>query len=186
MACRLTDNRRVELKICTPHKPVRMVSARLSGEIKSLQCLWPADSPKKFIFNGSELLENQTFESYGISDGDSIIAVPADQKDTLFSTSQWLNLTRDNESFNDCMRWMLDPATSGEAARLRDLHLMKMERRPRVFMRMCASYMQEEEENRGLKWTKKDYPIATEPMTDPLPFDWFESQIEQEVPTKNM
>ena len=111
------------------------------------------DSAVRFIFNGVQLLESNTFESYGIKDGDSIIALPADQTDSIITTHQWLNLTRDSDTFNDCMRWMLDPRTSGEASRLRDLHLMKMERRPKVFMRMCAPFVSQE--------AKSTVPAAT-------------------------
>ena len=120
------DPSRVELKICSPHQPVRLISARLSGQIKALQTLWP-NSRKRFIYNGQELIESMTFNFYRIKEGDSIIALPADEAESVYSTNQWLNLTRDSENFNDCMRWMLDQRTAGEAARLRDLHIMKME-----------------------------------------------------------
>jgi hypothetical protein len=128
---------RADLKICTPHQPVRFISARLSGQIRALQTLWRSH-PKRFIFNGIELREDMTFESYGIRDGDSIVAIPLDNRDSVSDASQWLSLTRDTETFNESLRWMLDPATTAEAARLRDLQLMRLERRPAAFMRLYA------------------------------------------------
>ena len=167
-----TEPGRVELKICSPHQPVRLVTARLTGQIMALQTLWPAPARKRFIFNGVELLESNTFESYGIKDGDSIIALPADQTDSIITTHQWLNLTRDSDTFNDCMRWMLDPRTSGEAARLRDLHRMKMARRPKLFMRMCAPFVGEETRSNSLPAANTSYANATGPSTAALPVAW--------------
>ena len=68
---------RVELIICAPHQPVRLISAKLTGQIKSLQILWPS-SPKKFVFNGSILNSDMTFDFYGIKNGDTIIALSND------------------------------------------------------------------------------------------------------------
>jgi hypothetical protein len=131
------ETARVDLKICTPHQPVRFISARLSGQIRALQSLWQS-SPKCFIFNGIELREELTFESYGIRDGDSIVALPLEHRDSVYTASQWLNFTRDAETFNESLQWMLDPATSAEAGRLRDLQLMRLERSPAAFMRFYA------------------------------------------------
>ena len=89
-----TEPGRVELKICSPHQPVRLVTARLTGQIMALQTLWPA-ARKRFIFNGAELINSKTFGFCGIKDGDSIIALPTDQTESVFSTQQWLSLTRD-------------------------------------------------------------------------------------------
>jgi hypothetical protein len=162
---------RVELKICSPHQPVRFISARLSGQIRALQCLWRG-SPKRFIFNGVELLEENTFEFYGIRDGDSIVALPIDDRDPINGTSQWLSLTRDSESFNESLRWMLDPATSGEAARLRDLQLMRLEGRPRAIMKMCAPAGSEEGRvPRTDSSTVLGLPPKS-PSVDALPMEW--------------
>lgn len=163
--------RRVEVKVCAPQEPVRLISARLTGQIKALQGLWP-ESPKRFIFNGVELVENMTFQFYEIGDGDSIIALPAEQGDSVFSTQQWLSLTRDSDNFNNSMRWMLDPRTSNEASRLRDLHLMKMERKRKVFMRMCAPFVNEGTAASSVGSTNTSYDAASEPSTEALPVFW--------------
>jgi hypothetical protein len=161
---------RAELKICCPHQPVRFISARLSGEIRALQSLWPG-APKRFIFNGSELSEAMTFEFYGIHDGDSIIALPIDGGDSVYATTHWLNLTRDSENFNEALRYMLDPATAGEAARLRDLHLMRLERRPRSFVRFFSpAGIGERERPRSDSSTVLGLPPKS-PSVDALPID---------------
>jgi hypothetical protein len=159
---------RVELKVCTPHQPVRLISARLSGQIRALQSLWPA-APKKFIFNGLELLEGMTFDFYGIRDGDSIVALPIEQSDAV---NQWIILTRDHEGFNESLRWMLDPATAGEAARLRDLHLMRLDRRPRVLMKMYSPLMDDESPHGYHDAINLAYEPPRRPSTEALPTPW--------------
>jgi hypothetical protein len=161
---------RVELKVCSPHQPARLVSARLSSRICALQSLWPSN-PKKFIFNGYELLEAMTFESYGIRDGDSIIAVPMGQSDSIYCMNRWFSLTRDCDSFNESMRCMFSPKTAGENARLRDLRLFKVEGKSRTFLK--SGY------GRGVDGgivvtpaLNLDYAAAEEPATEPLPAQW--------------
>jgi hypothetical protein len=163
--------RRAELRVVSPNQPVRFVSARLSGQIHALQSLWP-NSPKRFIYHGLELEESMTFHDYGLRDGDSIIALSHEGPCVFEKVNLWLGLTRDRETFNDCMGWLLNPNTAGEAARLRDLHFIRMERRPRVFMNMCTPYLQQEIEKRsGLPFTI-EYRSPRSPSTEALPILW--------------
>ncbi|OHT07870.1 hypothetical protein TRFO_23727 [Tritrichomonas foetus] len=166
-----TDSR-IELMVCTPHQPVRVISARLSGQISALQSLWP-ENPKRFIYNGNQLLEGMTFHFYGIRDGDSIIALPKDTISDLHC-SQWLCLSRDSDNFNEYMKWMLDPRTSGEAARLRDLHLWKIEKRPRIYMKMKGPfYSSDSNENEKSKNSLNvDFLPLNEPAEQALPILW--------------
>ena len=170
---------RIELLVCSPHQPVRVISARVTGQISALQSLWP-ESPKRFIYNGNQLHETMTFNFYGIRDGDSIIALPKYQFNDL-KCSQWMCLSRDYDSFNEYMKWMVDPRTSDEAARIRDLHIMKMEKRPRAYIKMRYPMFEEndsktdtnaifqkiEKTNLDLSQNKSDAPSE-----EPLPVLW--------------
>jgi hypothetical protein len=162
---------RVELKVCSPQQPVRLISARLSGQIRALQTLWPK-APMRFIYNGVELIEAMTFHFYGIRDGDSILALPADGREAFEGTQYWLSLTRDADGFNDTLRWMLNPKTTGELARLRDLQLAKAERRFRSFAKVYSTVLMEEGHPQGGMPLFVDYPQASEPSTLPLPVPW--------------
>lgn len=178
----LIEPERVEVMVCTPHQPIRLISARLTGQIKALQSLWP-ESPKRFIFNGAELIEAMTFDFYGIKDGDSIIALPQEKKESVFVTNQWINLTKDNDNFSDSMRWMLDPQTALEAARLRDLHMTKLEKRAKVFMKISAPFLNDEGKPEALSLESYlDYEAATEPSTEALPIFW---EIQEECSPQN-
>ncbi|KAH0794027.1 hypothetical protein GPJ56_002055 [Histomonas meleagridis] len=165
------DSRRVDLLVCTPYQPVRMISAKLSGQISALQTLWP-ENPKKFIYNGTELLEKMTFDFYGIKSGDSIIALPQEQNTNLYYKTQWLSLTKDSEAFRENMEWMMNPKTAGEVSRLRDLHLLKMENKPKVFTRMCSMRPLNESPNTMKIRLNTQYKSNQEPSTEPLPIFW--------------
>ena len=95
----ISEPGRVELIICSPHQPVRLISAKLTGQIKSLQRLWP-NSQRKFIFNGSELTPEMTFDYYGIKSGDSIIALPVDRQDNYTTTSRWITQINDPSPYS--------------------------------------------------------------------------------------
>jgi hypothetical protein len=113
-----------------------------------------------------------TFDYYGIREGDSIIALPERDAARPSEANLWVNLTRDRENLNECMRWMLDPSTSGEAARLRDLHMMKMEHRPRAFSKMCGAFLQSKGQGRTMIETKLSSERPKLPSTDALPTSW--------------
>jgi hypothetical protein len=113
-----------------------------------------------------------TFDYYGIREGDSIIALPERDAGRPSDTNLWMSLTRDHENLNECMRWMLDPSTSGEAARLRDLHMIKMEHRPRAFARMCSAFQQSKGHGNSIGETKISSERPKFPSTDALPASW--------------
>jgi hypothetical protein len=161
---------RIEIRICAPLESIRVVSVRCSVEISSLQTLWP--SPRRFIFKGLELNDTLTFYSCGIADGDAVIALPKCEVEQGHPTSHWLNLTRDQEGFNDSMRYLIDDRTSSEAARLRDLTLMRLHDKPRAFLKVCAPYLTRYSSPDPTSHTDTVYRSAVEPSTEALPCCW--------------
>jgi hypothetical protein len=162
---------RVELRICVPQEPVRVIYAYPSNEISVLQTLWPG-SPKKFLFDGIELIPTLTFESYGIRQGDSIIALPHSNCANPLSMHEWTTATRDSEAFNDSVGAILNPATTRQVARLRDLNWRALERRPKQFQRLCAVIMETEPVGVPLHPTviMETAPLA--PSEEALPVSW--------------
>ncbi|KAH0795974.1 hypothetical protein GPJ56_000042 [Histomonas meleagridis] len=154
-----------------PSEPVRKINVRSNKKISILQSLFP-NAPKKYFFGGSELLEDMTFGFYGLRNGDCIIALPTE----IFETPtfyQWINITKDNEEINDSIQSMLNPKYSEETAKLRDLRLMKIERNPKVYIRMRSSLSDKKLQTNCI--TKKiniDYTTPDEPSTNALPVLW--------------
>lgn len=146
-----SEAERVELLICTPHQPVRKVSAKLSGHVRALQILWQ-NSPKKFIYNGQELLETMTFSFYGIKDGESIIALPKIEfNDDL---ECWKKVSMNRLEFNELVRSMTNPKTSREMARLRDLRFIGIEKKLHVYHKLKKAFEEDNFEN--IHFSEKD------------------------------
>ena len=170
----MNHDHRVELNICTPHQPVRVISAKLSGHVSALQCLFPGQK-KIFIFNGSFVNENSTFAELGLRSGDSIVALnPSSTKqDDLI---QWISMTKDKEDFSDLVKQMLNPKTSAEASRLRDLHLMRMESNRRIYMKLKKPYIKCVHEGKcpclNMKLSVLTNNDAIAPSTEALPILW--------------
>lgn len=118
------DCNRVEVVICSPHQPIRVVSAKTSGRIAALQTLWP-DIPKRFIYDGMELIEGKTFEFYRIQNGDSILAISKSENDQTFDW--WKKISNEQTELNDLVRAMTNHSMSGEMSRIRDLRMMQIE-----------------------------------------------------------
>lgn len=147
----VSEAERVELLICTPHQPVRKVSARLSGHVRALQILWQ-NSPKKFIYNGQELMETMTFSFYGIKDGESIIALPKiELNDDL---ECWKKVSMNRTEFNELVRSMTNPKTSREMARLRDLRFIGIEKKKHVYHKLSKAF--EEDNFDSISFSEKD------------------------------
>lgn len=161
----------IELIVCSPHQPVRRIGANINGHIKSLQTLWP-NSPKKFIYNGIVLLPNKTFDEYGIKSGDSIVALTIEENDDSSSVNHWLFVTRDNETFSNQLKWLLNPKTVLEASRIRDLHLFKLENKPTLYRKFCQPFIKLNCESKTQQSTVTLPEQPTEPSTDELPILW--------------
>jgi hypothetical protein len=169
----MTDKQRdrIEIRLCVPNEPVRVVSARLFAQIRALQSLWPS-CPKRFICCGSELLENMTFHASGIQAGDIVVVLPRGEDESGSRIHDWLKITRDTDSFNETITAVLTFTTAREAARLRDLHWTSLNRRPRLFRKLCAEFTDRHERMRPLPATVVPGPAPEEPSTAALPVSW--------------
>jgi hypothetical protein len=113
-----------------------------------------------------------TFNDYGVREGDSIIALSKEDSSSFDNVNLWISLTRDHEAFNECICSMLNPETSGEAARLRDLHLTRMESMPRPFARMCTPFLNQYTEAVMSPPTILSSQSPRSPSEEALPVPW--------------
>jgi hypothetical protein len=113
-----------------------------------------------------------TFDYYGIREGDVIVALPEGETRRPSVMNLWINMTRDQENVRELIRWMLDPTTSGEAARLRDLHMIKAEQRPRSFAKVCSTFQQANRQGSTIGQTTISSERPQFPSTDALPAVW--------------
>ena len=125
-----------------------------------------------FIYNGTMLDEKGTFQSYDLKDSEVIVALSS--KYTSFEIERWMNATRDSDAFVEKIDGIVNQKTLRESARLRDFQLAKMERKPRAFRRLCATYRSFSES--AISITSSDttlsFNMPSSPSTDPLPIFW--------------
>ena len=138
-----------------------------------------------FVYNGVFLTEQVNFQYYGVKERDVIVVIPENRN--LPVGDKWANLTKDPELFREKVTSMIDPRTSREAAKLRDFQMLRLERKPRYFRKLCNCYANSPysvktasaHSSRSLAIARM--PIiapqkATEPSTAPLPIFWAKSE----------
>jgi hypothetical protein len=126
----------------------------------------------QFIYNGQVLGDSMTFRSYRIKEKDTLVVVPGGPSGT--EADRWLSLTQDEEGFHEKVQFILREDTAREAARIRDVLMTKMERKPRPFRRLCTAVMAMPLPTvAGKKIDLNiDYAQLEEPSIDPLPIFW--------------
>ena len=87
---------------------------------------------KVYIYTGEILNPLLTFEDYGFTNTDSVVVL--DAKATEIRS--WMQITKDNEDFSEVMRSAINPKTTLESARLRDLRNVRSENRRKSFVQM--------------------------------------------------
>jgi hypothetical protein len=118
------------------------------------------------------LMERNTFEFYGINDCDMIVLVPRPEKPPPIAAYPPGPAT-DGETIKDKLRQMTQ-SRDEENARLRDLKLVRMERKPRTFRKLVRS--QDDATFPG-SWRSFHQTVLadtdpTAPSEDPLPMCW--------------
>jgi hypothetical protein len=118
-------------------------------------------------------MTTMTFEFYSIHNGDSIVVLPQeDGHSQPIATHAWLSATRDADTFNDAITSILNPTTNREAARLRDLHWMSLERRPKSYQKVCSMFNDAQKQLSSFSSTLIPSEGAHRPSTDALPVAW--------------
>ena len=167
-------DKKIQLNLLSPMCSVRPVFVLLSQPVQILHKLFPNEKPRKFFFNGQILSESHSFGFYSFKDKDSIIAISNQQENQGDQiNSFWTQLSKNNDSFQEIINWATYPPTAKELARLRDLHMNKLERKPSFFKKLSATRLAYEESARPVPIiTKTYYEKPKEITSEPLPSFW--------------
>ena len=128
---RETSKKTIELILYTPKRPIQIVNVKLGSKIEVLNPMY-GNTEHIFIYNGIELSTLRTFGSYGLSNQDLIIIIPKQAKQIDY-IQRWLNYTSESDEFAHKIRNMINPKTALEAARVNDIYISKLERKPKIF-----------------------------------------------------
>ncbi|EAY06505.1 hypothetical protein TVAG_257440 [Trichomonas vaginalis G3] len=127
----------------------------------------------KFVHNGIELTDSFSLSMYGVKEGDVIFVLP-ETKNGASYTEKWASLTKDRDLFHDRVCSLIDPETAMEAARIRDLQMLRMERKPKVFRKISSVYKSDAPTKQKSKAPVNavEPPKLNKPSAAPLPTFW--------------
>jgi len=165
---RSTDPPKVLVNIYFPGKRILKANVVETATVSDLKPIIPFKGAT-LIHNGIVLTDSISFKYYGIKEKDVIVVVNSNKDSN--SINKWKSITSDKEVFNEKIAGIIDPQTARETARIRDFQLMRMERKPRIFRKLCASIptMVESKPFSGASLTVFSYQRPGGPSSDPLP-----------------
>jgi hypothetical protein len=158
----------LSLGVYLPGRFLVRVSVSSAARISSLRTL-VGDPRSTFLYNGQILDDAMTFAFYRIRTMEAIVVVLSNS-----DVGRWVRQTQEFDSFQERIQLIMNDHTTREAARIRDLLFIKMERRVRPFRRLCDAA--ESWANRPSVSSSPpltiDYPRPDRPSCDPLPAAW--------------
>ena len=163
--------KRVPIMVYFPSRSVVKLKVNLSMSIGDLRKLMHLESCS-FVYQGQLLCESMTLRSYDIKEKDAIVVIP--DVPQASDVDKWISVTSDVDSFQDRIRVMVNDRTARETAKLRDMVMTKIERKPRSFRRLCGAVQALPKRNFYQRHTPIDisYPAPDGPSTAPLPTNW--------------
>lgn len=123
-----------------------------------------------FFLNGTLISDVLPLKMYSISDNDVIIVVPNRSKGT--NNHKVTVFCQDTESIKEQFTQYSDPSYACENARLKDIQMYKVERKPRIFRRMCQSYRDTHEVPPASEQAVTNIPKIVSISKSPLPIFW--------------
>ena len=159
-----------------PNNWVYRANVLRSASIRDLRVLLP-DQSVEFILHGTKLTDSSTFAFCGIKNNDILFVIKNSPNSVL--DQKWINMTRESDVLNDRFSCILNPKTTSEAIRLRDMQLSRLERKPRAYRKLCAAALNIDGKSSFGTDDSKPFIIPKtkleKPMSTPLPVFWSKS-----------
>ena len=159
---------RISVMIYVPCRYVVKLNVNPKAHISDLRRLLTLEQCQ-FVFQGQLLVEARTFQFYRIKNGDTLVVVQS--PDLGVEVDKWLSITDDVDSFRDKMKSVLNEDAGKETARIRDMLMTKLERKPRTFRKLCVAVealSQRTFRNKQIQLCT-DFPAGDAPSVEPLP-----------------
>lgn len=160
----------IDLIMCAPGHSVLTLMVKPHEKVKKIDCLFPSIN-MMYIYDGTELIKEQTFNFYGIKERVTIMCLP--WSNTEFS--DWRNRKSDWDELSFRIKGFLDPNLIHANARLRDIQMLKWNRKsPKKLYDSYQNYFGKfEKVDEHLFKTILKEPKSC-PSNDPLPICWIE------------
>ena len=161
---------RVLIKVYFPYRFVWKINVNLAmpvGRLRSLMHL----GTDQLVFSGQILPDIGTLSGYGVKEGDTLVVVsnvPHDRE-----MERWLVITNDADAFHDRMQFIVNEQTAQEAARIHDVLMAKIERKPKMFRRICSQLdTRRPKPSPQTSQATVMYDKPDQPSCLPLPVQW--------------
>ena len=159
----------ITIYICVPGICIKQVRASKQMHVKSLNKLFPYHD-KSFYFDGAKLNEEKTLNKVGIRENDTIIALP--QNAVL--DPKMFSIKPNTDVFDEKIQITFNTNIKGEAIRLRDLQMMKLEVKSKMFNKFVKNFHEKEEAQSVQESVVSPsfYVKPEKPSTEALPCFW--------------
>lgn len=165
------EGKRVPIRAYFPSRSVVTIKVNLSVRVSDLRKLMHLESCC-FIYQGQIMCERRPLHTYNIKE-DEVIVVISDAQQSP-ELDKWLSVTSEADCFQDRIRFMVNDTTARETAKLRDMVMTKIERKPRSFRRLCNAVQalpKRQFYNRDIP-LNLDYETPDAPSCAPVPVNW--------------
>jgi hypothetical protein len=157
----------INLIVYSPHRFAARLTVSPLTMISELRSRFPIGS-SHFVCNGEILMDTMTFAFYHIREMEVIVVVPG----SVSEAQKWMPVTEDSDSLSEKVQFILNPRTSVEIARLKDLALAQEHRRPGPCRRIRSVSERAIAHPTESFPLKVDYPALDGPNCEPLPVGW--------------
>ncbi|OHS93204.1 hypothetical protein TRFO_12037 [Tritrichomonas foetus] len=159
----------LSLRLLYPGHYLAQIEVIANAKISNLRNI--VDDPEVyFYFNGCFLHESKPFNFYNMNEKDTIIVVP--HADSIMPIGKFLELISD-KGCQEALEQKYTPLFCKEVSKLRDLEMVRLEIKPRLFRKVTAKIVKSGVIPQNIHQTfAKDTVInepADMPNTEPLP-----------------
>ena len=168
-----------------PSRIIRKVTVHGKMPLGSLSSVLPPVD-LVLIYDSAILEHFKTFNFYGIKEGDVIVVLSKNESDED-TKMRWIQATSDDDEIIQRVHMAMNPSLTKEVARLKDLHLARVENRRKMFYQVAKKAKYEHNLSDGYVPDKKSETVIGEtpdfPSTDPLPiFDFPTDPVRENAP----
>ena len=163
-------SKKIPIVLYYPGKWAYKANVMPSARIGDLKKLLP-DLKVNFVLNGVILNEEMSFGFYYVKANDVMIVV--NKCDYANKKNKFATYSNENESFTESVFNIINPKTSKESVRIRDIQLAKLDRKPKVFRKVVKTQLEYFNQSPAKQCIPSIIPSKSSvPSVEPLPCFW--------------
>ena len=165
----------IKILFCVPYDFWKEIKVNKQSKIKCLMNEFKDGSKYTFIFNGSIIDIESSFEKIGIPTGKIIMAIKKNEEQFNESDFKWMKLSKD-PYFESRLHILTNPKMMNEFDRIRDIRELKIEGSFKLNKKyLHKMYLKQEmdfDEPLDFNLDKLNLESISSPNEEPLPIIW--------------